>query len=153
MKTCPTCKTTVFEDMEVCYACLHRFEGNAINLNFESCSYGEDFEALVYADEFFNWLPKETFDLWFKAYDTSMRESEEETALHENGYAFECCVYFSPIGEFGKRELLNHPAKTREDAETWLQNAANTISDNVEVAETVKRLANEWIEWSATRVA
>lgn len=26
MKTCPTCKTTVFEDMEVCYACLHRFD-------------------------------------------------------------------------------------------------------------------------------
>lgn len=25
MKTCPTCHTLVFEDMAVCYSCLHRF--------------------------------------------------------------------------------------------------------------------------------
>lgn len=25
MKVCPVCKTTLFEDMEVCYGCLYRF--------------------------------------------------------------------------------------------------------------------------------
>ena len=27
MKTCPVCRARTFEDAEVCYGCLHRFEG------------------------------------------------------------------------------------------------------------------------------
>lgn len=26
MKTCPICKATLFDDMEVCYGCMHRFD-------------------------------------------------------------------------------------------------------------------------------
>lgn len=25
MKTCPVCKTAVFEDMDTCFGCMHRF--------------------------------------------------------------------------------------------------------------------------------
>ena len=28
MKTCPVCKSHVFDDMDVCYGCMHRFEGD-----------------------------------------------------------------------------------------------------------------------------
>ncbi len=27
MKICPVCKSTLFDDMDVCYGCMHRFEG------------------------------------------------------------------------------------------------------------------------------
>lgn len=121
-----------------------------INLDFEDSGYGEDFETLLYAAQVFDFLPEEDFDLWFKAYDTSMCENEEETALYKNGYTFQCYVYFSPVGKIGKWELLEYPAKTREDAEAWLQNMANTIGENAEVAETVRQLVDKW---SATRAA
>lgn len=26
MKTCPVCKTAVFDDMDRCFGCMHRFE-------------------------------------------------------------------------------------------------------------------------------
>ena len=29
MKTCPVCKSHVFDDMDVCYGCMHRFEAMA----------------------------------------------------------------------------------------------------------------------------
>jgi hypothetical protein len=29
MKTCPVCKARCFDDMEICYGCLHRFERDA----------------------------------------------------------------------------------------------------------------------------
>ncbi|WP_165172007.1 hypothetical protein [Adlercreutzia sp. ZJ242] len=28
MKTCPVCKTTLFDDMDVCYGCMYRFGSN-----------------------------------------------------------------------------------------------------------------------------
>ena len=28
MKKCPVCSSRLFEDMDVCYNCLHHFEGN-----------------------------------------------------------------------------------------------------------------------------
>ena len=28
MKTCPVCRARAFEDAEVCYGCLHRFDGD-----------------------------------------------------------------------------------------------------------------------------
>lgn len=28
MKTCPVCKATVFDDMDTCYGCMHRFGGD-----------------------------------------------------------------------------------------------------------------------------
>lgn len=31
MKTCPICKAKVFEDMDVCYGCLHSFKENGAN--------------------------------------------------------------------------------------------------------------------------
>ena len=29
MKTCPICKARCFDDMEICYGCMHRFAGDA----------------------------------------------------------------------------------------------------------------------------
>ncbi|WP_297153391.1 hypothetical protein [uncultured Ellagibacter sp.] len=29
MKVCPVCKARVFDDMDTCYGCLHRFESSA----------------------------------------------------------------------------------------------------------------------------
>ncbi|MDO4400079.1 MAG: hypothetical protein Q4D27_03905 [Coriobacteriia bacterium] len=29
MKTCPVCKARCFDDMEICYGCMHRFEDDA----------------------------------------------------------------------------------------------------------------------------
>ena len=26
MKTCPVCKARLFEDMDTCYGCMHRFD-------------------------------------------------------------------------------------------------------------------------------
>ena len=31
MKTCPVCKARCFDDMEICYGCMHRFEDDADN--------------------------------------------------------------------------------------------------------------------------
>jgi hypothetical protein len=33
MKTCPFCQSLTFDDMEVCYGCMHRFEPPANNVN------------------------------------------------------------------------------------------------------------------------
>ncbi len=45
MKTCPTCHSAVFEDMDLCYACLHRFKANP-----SSASEGLD-ESFLELDE------------------------------------------------------------------------------------------------------
>ena len=44
MKTCPTCKARCFDDMEICYGCMHRFEE-------DPPSFEEDFEAGVPEEE------------------------------------------------------------------------------------------------------
>lgn len=31
MKTCPICKARCFDDMEICYGCMHRFEKDAVS--------------------------------------------------------------------------------------------------------------------------
>lgn len=47
MKTCPVCKTTLFDDMEVCYGCMHRFDienddGEVVAASVASRSHAED---------------------------------------------------------------------------------------------------------------
>lgn len=32
MKTCPICKARCFDDMEVCFGCMHRFEADQKNI-------------------------------------------------------------------------------------------------------------------------
>lgn len=38
MKSCPVCSTKNFEDMEVCYSCLHRFN---VNTEYVICYYDD----------------------------------------------------------------------------------------------------------------
>ena len=60
---------------------------------FCDCDYAKDFEAFVDASEFFSWMPEGKFDFWFKAYDTSCRESDRDIVLNDNGQMFDCYVW------------------------------------------------------------
>ena len=52
MKTCPVCKTTLFDDMEVCYGCMHRFDienddGEVVVASVAPRSHAEDNDSPV----------------------------------------------------------------------------------------------------------
>lgn len=36
MKTCPVCNATVFDDMDICYGCMHRFDDSEAAANMAS---------------------------------------------------------------------------------------------------------------------
>ncbi len=40
MKSCPVCKTTLFEDMDTCYGCMYRF-GSSPELEEKALSSGQ----------------------------------------------------------------------------------------------------------------
>ena len=47
LKLCPTCKTSVFEDMDVCYGCMYRFGSDpareeAVKREIEGSDFPED---------------------------------------------------------------------------------------------------------------
>ena len=54
MKTCPLCKSACFDDMDTCYVCMHRFDEDAPEVEFEIEEDSEwddldDYEANVTA--------------------------------------------------------------------------------------------------------
>lgn len=101
-------------------------------LDFYDSDYGEDFEACCYWPK--DW-PHEhedglVFDdVWFKAYDTSLKENDEDTALFEQGYLFNCIVrvrYYTP-SLYCEDGLAKFPAHDKEEAERLLQLAADAL--------------------------
>ena len=47
LKLCPTCKTSVFEDMDICYGCMYRFGSDpareeAVKREIEGSDFPED---------------------------------------------------------------------------------------------------------------
>ena len=106
-------------------------------LDFQSCDYGEDFEYVYnwpkgwphdveYEDGSVDYVDG---DVWFKAYDTSLKENEEDAGLFEQGYLFNCTVrlrYYT-TGLYCEDFLAKFPAKDREEAERLLQVAADAL--------------------------
>jgi hypothetical protein len=50
MKTCPVCKARCFDDMEICYGCMHRFEEEAADLPQPIEGAGERRDSIADAD-------------------------------------------------------------------------------------------------------
>lgn len=42
VKECPVCEATTFDDMEVCYGCLHRFDGRGSGNPLSKATIGGD---------------------------------------------------------------------------------------------------------------
>ena len=104
-----------------------------MELYFEDCDYGEDFESLCdipedwYGGDDMSALYNNSF-IWFKAYDTSMCELSREEELYAQGYGFDCYVWLE-VEYMGKREYLldGVPARDRAEAERLLQLAADAL--------------------------
>ena len=101
-----------------------------MELDFYSSDYGEDFEAMT---DLPNDWPHEDDDMlndvWFKAYDTSLKEICEDAELFEQGYLFNCYVRvrYHANGVYCEDELAKFPARDREDAERLLKVAADAL--------------------------
>ena len=101
-------------------------------LDFYSSDYGDDFEAML--DWPKDWPTDQTQrgefeDVWFKAYDTSLKENDEDTELFERGYLFNCCVRirYYESGRYCEDYIAKFPAKDKEEAERLLQVAADAL--------------------------
>lgn len=103
-----------------------------MKLDFYDSNYGEDFEAMT--DWPGGW-PHESEDgrafddVWFKAYDTSFKENDEDAELFEQGYLFNCIVRtrnYTP-SLYCEDVLAKFPAKDKEEAERLLQIAADAL--------------------------
>lgn len=106
-------------------------------LDFQSSDYGEDFEYVY--DWPRDWpcsiehtdgsIDYDDGDVWFKAYDTSFKENDEDAELFELGYLFNCIVrirYYT-TGLYCEDVLAKFPAKDKEEAEHLLQVAADAL--------------------------
>lgn len=106
-------------------------------LHFEDSDYGEDFECacdwpedwphdIEYPDGYIDYMDG---DVWFKAYDTSLKENDEDATLFEQGYLFNCYVrirYYT-TGLYCEDGLAKFPARDKEEAERLLQVAADAL--------------------------
>lgn len=119
-----------------------------IKLDFSGCDYAEDFEAIIDANQVFEWMPQYGYTLWLKAYDTSCRETDREIELNDDGYAFDCYVYV--LDDEGK-PVVNwyepRAAKTREEAENIMYKMAYDIAKDGKVVEHLKDVTKDAIEW------
>ena len=102
-----------------------------MNLVFEWCDYGDDFEAICNPPE--DWMALDPDDelemfIWFKAYDVGMFECDRDEQLASEDYCYDCLAWVE-FGWMSKREYLlkNTPARTREEAERILQATADAI--------------------------
>ncbi len=112
-------------------------------LYFEHSGYGCDFEAaeywpkgwphdIEYPDGYMDYMDG---DVWFKAYDTSLKENERDAELFEQGYLFNCEVrvrYYTsgfPVQAllYCEDPLASFPARDQEEAERLLQVAADAL--------------------------
>lgn len=114
-----------------------------IKLDFESTDYAEDFEALVDANQVFDWMPEYGYVVWFKAYDTSCRESEYEIELNDNGYAYDCCVHvLDDMGAPVINWIKTRAVKSREEAEETLYKMAEDIAKDKDVVEHLRKVVD-----------
>lgn len=110
-----------------------------IKVIFSDCDYADDFEAIVDASEVFDTVPKYRFNLWLKAYDSSMRENEREQEVNDKGYAFDCYVYvLDDEGNPVDTSYAPRMAKTRQSAEDTLVKMAMDIAKDEAIAEKLK---------------
>ena len=108
--------------------------------NFTDCEYGEDFENVW-------WWPKgwpndikypdgsvylNDPQIWFKAYDTSLCETSEDSELFEQGYLFNCMVrtMYDRTVFYCEDVLAEFPARDREEAERLLTVAAAALYED-----------------------
>lgn len=115
-----------------------------LDYEFYDCYYGKDFETLIDVHEFIDWFPEGEYDVWLKAYDTSLCESEYEAELYDDGYEFECSVQIIETGTF---EPIYHmgclPAKSKWDAENKLFQGSHELFEIEEVINILKGLIEE----------
>lgn len=108
-----------------------------MKLDFYESGYGEDFEAaadwpkgwphdIEYPDGYMDYMDG---DVWFKAYDTSLKENDEDVDLFRQGYLFNCNVrirYYT-TGLYCEDGLAKFPARDKEEAERLLEIAADAL--------------------------
>lgn len=68
MKTCPVCKTMLFDDMEVCYGCMHKF----------GAEFDEGVEGSLLADASTNELQRETLQEIQESQRPHQRETQRQ---------------------------------------------------------------------------
>ena len=114
------------------------------DLDFCACDYADDFEALVDVHEVFDFVPEGVLDLWFKAYDTSCRESEHEAAINDAGYDFECFVWLTKNGTFWRSEpLVNRLAASTAEAEAILTEAFRSVVSDDSLVEMINKVVEQ----------
>lgn len=114
-----------------------------IKPRFSSCDYANDFEAIIDAHEVFDWLPRYSYNLWLKGYDTSCRETEREVMLNDNGYEYDCYVYVLNAEDgtpFNFEMEFYKAAKTRQDAEKVLCEMADGMANDSDAVDYLKAL-------------
>ncbi len=117
-----------------------------LDYDFYDCDYGKDFETLIDVHEFVDWIPEGEYDLWLKAYDTSLQENEEEAELYNNGYVFECCACIIKVdGGFGGFVcgLNPRPVKSKWLAELALFQMSHEMFENKAIIEILNGLVKE----------
>jgi len=111
-----------------------------MTLYFYDTGYGKDFDAawdwpkgwphdIEYPDGSMDYMDG---DVWFKAYDTSLKENDEDKELFEQGYLFNCQVrirYYT-TGMYCEDGLAKFPARDREEAERLLTVAAAALYED-----------------------
>lgn len=106
-------------------------------LDFYDSGYGNDFECVWEWPD--SWPQNIEFAdgsvdfydpyIWFKAYDTSLCENEEDAGLYEQGYLFNCIIRtrYDSSSFYCEDVLAKFPAKDREEAKRLLTLAAKAI--------------------------
>lgn len=110
-------------------------------LQFSDTDYANDFEAMIDAARVFSWIPECKIDLWFKAYDTSCKETATEERLYNEGFLFECYVYIKKYSSLYEKTLFNWAAKTAEEAIASFYQKLEEMQTDEEIRRKVKAIA------------
>jgi hypothetical protein len=115
-----------------------------LDYKFYDCDYGKDFETLIDVHEFVEWVPEGEYDLWLKAYDTSLCETEHEAKLYDDGYKFECMVQIVKMETGNTIYHMGYlPVKSKWSAENRLFQASYELFEIEEVMDILKNLVDK----------
>ena len=93
---------------------------------FEETQYAGDFEAVLDVPKWMARPDSPDSNLWLKAYDTSVGESDHEKTASGLGFKFECYAWFR-VDNKRQEQLLHFLARTEDDAIDMFWNYYNQL--------------------------
>lgn len=102
-------------------------------LYWQETMYGDDFECCINVP---TWMRDEhdsddwvVSDLWFKAYDIQLDESDGDKELHRLGYKYLCEVMLRHNCGVNDVRLATRAVRTREEAERFFREYVEQLEE------------------------